>query len=41
VAQLRDQATAANRPALLVTDYLTPPVAERLRERQGRSPPTA
>lgn len=34
VAQLRDQATAANRPALLVTDYLTPPVAERLRERQ-------
>lgn len=34
VAQLRDQATAANRPTLLITDYLTPPVAERLREQQ-------
>lgn len=34
VAQLRDRATAANRPTLLITDYLTPPVAERLREQQ-------
>jgi len=32
VVQLRDRAAAANRPALLITDYLTPPVAERLRE---------
>jgi hypothetical protein len=34
VAQLRDQAAAAKRPALLIADYLTPPVAERLREQQ-------
>jgi hypothetical protein len=31
VAQLRDQTATAGRPALLVTDYLTPPVAEKLR----------
>jgi hypothetical protein len=34
VAQLRDAAAAAGRPALLVTDYLTPPVAEKLRGQQ-------
>jgi hypothetical protein len=31
VAQLRDLAAVAGRPTLLVTDYLTPPVAEKLR----------
>jgi hypothetical protein len=31
VAQLRDLAKAGNRPALLVADYVTPPVAEQLR----------
>ena len=34
LAQLRDQAAAAGRPALLIADYLTPPVAQTLRERQ-------
>lgn len=34
LAQLRDQAAAAKRPALLIADYLTPPVAEKLREQQ-------
>ena len=31
IAQLRDLAAVAGRPTLLVTDYLTPPVAEKLR----------
>jgi hypothetical protein len=31
VTQLRHYANAAQRPALLITDYLTPPVAEKLR----------
>ena len=34
VTQLRHAADATGRPALLVTDYLTPPVAERLRDQQ-------
>lgn len=34
VAQLRNTAHAANRPVLLAADYLTPPVAEKLREQQ-------
>lgn len=34
VAQLRDQAAVAGRPALLVTDYLTLPVAQKLRAQQ-------
>lgn len=31
VVQLRDYAATANRPLLLVTDYVTPPMAEKLR----------
>ncbi len=31
LAQLRDQGTAADRPPLLVTEYVTPPLAEALR----------
>lgn len=31
VAQLRDLAAEGGKPALLITDYLTPPVAEKLR----------
>lgn len=34
LAQLRDQAAAVRGPALLVTDYLTPQVAEKLRAQQ-------
>lgn len=34
LAQLRDHATAANRPVLLIAEYLTPPVAEKLRNQQ-------
>lgn len=35
IAQLRDRATKTGLPALLITDYVTPPVAEALRE-QGQ-----
>lgn len=34
IAQLRDRADQTGRPALLVTDYLTPPVAETLRRQE-------
>lgn len=41
VTQLRDRAAAANRPTLLIADYLTPPVAERLREQRQQFADTA
>ena len=34
MAQLRHIAQAARRPPLLVTDYITPPIADRLREQK-------
>jgi hypothetical protein len=34
VAQLRDRAAQTGLPTLLITDYLTPPVADALRERE-------
>jgi len=34
IAQLRDRAAQTGRPTLLITDYLTPPVADALREQQ-------
>lgn len=41
IAQLRDRAAQTGWPTLLITDYLTPPVADALREREQQFADTA